>query len=260
MKAVSAGRSGRRGFRKALLLGSALLFPVTMLYFSPGIVFRGARLGILSGSYLTFAALFLGALVFGRAWCGFLCPGGGFCEMARAVNDEPFRRGGLKAVKYVVWVLWLAGIALVAVFVGHGFRTIDPFLGTERGVSLHSLELMPFYYLVIGIILALSLALGRRGFCHTLCWMAPFMVLGRGLRNAMRTPALQLAIRSGGCSYCGACGEACPMSLPVPELVRSGSLEHHDCILCGECVQACPEGRIWLEFGRPPAGEVSPES
>ncbi|HOX13152.1 MAG TPA: 4Fe-4S binding protein [Spirochaetia bacterium] len=253
MKAVSGGRPGRRGFRKALLLGSALLFPVTMLYFSPGMVFRGARLGILSGSYLTFAALFLGALVAGRAWCGFLCPGGGLCETARAVNDDPFRRGGLKAVKYVVWILWLAGIALVAVFVGHGFHAVDPLLGTDRGVSIHSLELWPFYYLVIGIILALSLSLGRRGFCHTLCWMAPFMVLGRGLRNAMRTPALQLAADPEGCPGCGACRKVCPMSLPVPELVRTGSLEHRDCILCGECVRACTKGCIRLEFGRPSA-------
>lgn len=47
----------RSGIRRALLLGAALLFPVTMLYFSPGIVFRGARLGILSGSYYKFRAI-----------------------------------------------------------------------------------------------------------------------------------------------------------------------------------------------------------
>lgn len=237
--------------RRAFMLVSALLFPITMLYLSPGLVFRGARLGVVSGSYIVFGLLFLSAVFAGRFWCAFLCPGGGFGELARAVRDAPFKRNGLKAVKYLVWILWLAAIVLVAVFIGKGFRNVDPFLGTDRGVSLHSLSILPFYYLVIVLILALSFALGRRGFCHTLCWMAPFMVLGRAARNALRTPALQLAADRERCADCGACGSACPMSLPVPSLVRSGALEQPDCILCGECARVCPHGVIRLEFGKP---------
>jgi ferredoxin-type protein NapH len=239
------------GIRKALLLCSALLFPVTMLYFSPGIVFRGARLGILSGSYLTFALLFLSSIILGRAWCGFLCPGGGFGQIACSVNNKPFKQNRLKTVKFVVWIVWLMAITLVVIFVGGGFHSIDPFLGTKRGISLHSLSLFPFYYMVVGIILALSFSLGRRGFCHTLCWMAPFMILGRALRNAIRTPALQLTANPSQCTDCGACRKVCPMSLPVPELVAQGMMEHRDCILCGECVRACMQGVLIMEFGRP---------
>jgi polyferredoxin len=253
MKTKNAAFGKHGGVRKALLLCSALLFPVTMLYFSPGIVFRGARMGILSGSYLTFALLFFSSLVTGRAWCGFLCPGGGFGEIACAVNNTPFRRNRLKLVKFVVWFVWLIAIALVVIFVGGGFHSIDPFLGTERWVSLHSLALLPFYYLVTGIILALSFTFGRRGFCHTLCWMAPFMILGRTLRNALKTPGLQLAANPSLCTECGACRNVCPMSLPVPEMVVQGKMEYQDCILCGECVQACTQGVLRLEFGKPKA-------
>lgn len=243
----------RRAIRRAIPLVSALLFPVTMLYFSPGIVFRGARLGILSGSYLTFAALFLSAIFAGRSWCASFCPGGGFGELARAVNDAPFKRPALKAVKYVVWALWLVAIALVAALVGGGFHSVDPFLGTERGISLHSLRLMPFYYLVIGIILTLSFLLGRRGFCHSLCWMAPFMVLGRKLRGALGLKARQLRSEPGRCSACGSCDSICPMSLPVGAMAASGRTEHVDCILCGECVDACESGALRMEYGKPQA-------
>lgn len=245
-------KSEKKGaIRKAVLLISALLFPVTMLYLSPGLVFRGARLGILSGSYIAFGLLFLSAIFVGRAWCGFLCPGGAFGELACAANDVPFRRNGLKAVKYVVWIVWLIAIVLVAAFIGKGFRSVDPFLGTDRGLSLHTIALFPFYYLVIGMILAFSFTLGRRGFCHTLCWMAPFMVIGRRLRNALESPALQLVAEPERCVDCGACAAVCPMSLPVRELVRGAAAEHADCILCGECARVCAPRAIRLDFGRP---------
>jgi polyferredoxin len=237
--------------RKALLLMSALLFPLTMLYFSPGLVFRGARLGIVTGSYITFAALFVTSIFFGRAWCGLLCPGGGLCELARSLNDRPFRPRPLRFLKYIVWVVWIASIILVAIFIGKGFHGVDPLLGTAGGISIHSPELVGFYYLVVSIVMALSLIFGRRGFCHALCWMAPFLVLGRTLRNTLRTPALQLAADGGRCTGCGVCETVCPMSLPVKDMIDRGRLEHVDCILCGSCAAACPTGTLWMEIGSP---------
>lgn len=239
--------------RRLLAIASALLFPVTMVYFSPAMVFRGARLGILSGSYLTFAALLAGALVFGRAWCGWLCPVAGFSELLQTADSRPYRSEKAKTIKYVVWVFWLVAIALVATLVGGGFSSVDPLLGTEYGISIHSLPMLAVYYLVIGLIVGTTLLLGRRGFCHTLCWMAPFMVLGRKLSNLLRLRALRLTADADRCRTCGRCDEVCSMSLPVAEMVRDGTLEHADCILCGVCVDACPSRALSLRL-RPPDG------
>jgi len=241
----------RQKARKLLGLVSALLFPVTMLYFSPGMVFRGARLGVLSGSYITFAILFISAVVFGRAWCGWLCPVAGLSEMALPVRNEPFRADRLKVTKYIIWVIWLIAIAFVVVAVGGGFRHIDPLLGTYKGISIHNASLLLAYYFVVGIIMAASLLAGKRGFCHTLCWMAPFMVLGRKLGNTLRLPALRLTARNEPCSGCRSCETFCPMSLPVPEMVRRGAMEHIDCILCGACADACANQVLLLSFRRP---------
>jgi len=240
----------RQRTRKFLMVLSALLFPVTMLYFSPGMVFRGARTGVLSGSYITFALLFLSALLFGRGFCGWICPGGGFGEICRLVDDRPLGSEKLNRVKYVIWVIWLAALAGVAVFVGGGFHSVDPLLGTERGFSIHSLSLYGFYYLVIGIILTLSLTAGRRGFCHTLCWMAPFMVLGRKIRNRFRWFSLHLKGNRELCRECGACEKVCPMSLPVRKMVKENRMENSECILCGACEDSCPAGAVRLVFGK----------
>ena len=48
------------------------------------------------------------------------------------------------------------------------------------------------FYTVIGLIVGLALAAGRRSFCHHGCWMAPFMILGTKIRNIFKWPALHL--------------------------------------------------------------------
>jgi len=66
----------RQRIRQTLLLGSLLLFPVTMNYFSPYIVIDGAARGILTASLLVFGVQFISALFFGRLFCGWVCPAG----------------------------------------------------------------------------------------------------------------------------------------------------------------------------------------
>ncbi|MBC7234823.1 MAG: 4Fe-4S binding protein [Chloroflexi bacterium] len=104
------------------------------------------------------------------------------------------------------------------------------------------------YYIVVLLFLGLSVAIGRRAGCHYLCWMAPFMILGRKLRNLTRWPALHLVAMPERCTQCGRCVATCPMSLPVSDLVQRGDMEHDECILCGNCVDTCPHDSIRYRF------------
>jgi ferredoxin-type protein NapH len=240
----------RQRTRKALLYVSLLFFPVTLYYFSPYLIIMAAGEGILSGSAIVFGLMFVSALMVGRLWCGWACPAGALQEFAAPINDRPAANGRWNLIKWLaVWVPWMAVIVWTVVRAG-GIRAVDPLYQLESGVTL----LQPFwfmiYYIVILLFLGLAVVVGRRAGCHYLCWMAPFMILGRTLRNRARWPALRLAAASERCTKCGRCTAACPMSLPVVDLVQRGDMEHAECILCANCTDTCPRDVIQLVFHR----------
>ncbi|HWQ21599.1 MAG TPA: 4Fe-4S binding protein, partial [Clostridia bacterium] len=82
------------------------------------------------------------------------------------------------------------------------------------------------------------------------CWMAPFMMIGRGIRNFVHLPAVQLRANTSACVSCHACTTACPMSLEVQEMVLTQRMENSECILCGTCVDVCPRKAIRYDFGK----------
>jgi ferredoxin-type protein NapH len=101
---------------------------------------------------------------------------------------------------------------------------------------------------ILLLFLVPALAVGRRAACHTICWMAPFMILGRKARNLLGWPALRLSVSDEPCRRCGSCSHACPMSIEVQDLVRRRAMECADCILCGSCVDACKSKLISFSF------------
>jgi len=150
-------------------------------------------------------------------------------------------------------VPWVGIIAASAVMAG-GYKTIDLLLDTQNGISVAGSPDRPIlfayiiYYIVIGLFAGLAMLVGRRLGCHSLCWMAPFMILGRKLRNTLAWPSLRLQADAGRCSDCKTCTANCPMSLDVNGLVHKGRMEHSECILCGTCVDNCPQHAIVYSF------------
>lgn len=67
----------RQNVRKLILIISMLLFPLTIWYMSPYLIIQGATKGIVTGSFIVFLLMLLGALFFGRLFCGWICPMGG---------------------------------------------------------------------------------------------------------------------------------------------------------------------------------------
>jgi NAD-dependent dihydropyrimidine dehydrogenase PreA subunit len=88
------------------------------------------------------------------------------------------------------------------------------------------------------------------------CWMAPFMILGRKLGRLTGIPSLHLVADNARCISCSQCTRWCPMSIDVLARVRRGDMEHPDCILCGACADICPQKVIRFEFS-PPNGVVA---
>lgn len=239
----------RQRTRQALLIVSALLFPVTFYYLSPAVILMGASEGIVTGSFVVFGLLFLAALVFGRAYCGWICPGGAVSEAMCPIRNRRVTRRWLSWIKYAIWVPWLGLITTLFIRAG-GLMRVEFTYETWHGISVSSWQGLIVFGVVVAVIASISLLVGRRGFCHSACWMAPFMILGRGLRDRLHLPGLRLKARAGECISCGACTRGCPMSLDVQKMVAKGSMTASECILCARCVDVCPKDAISLRFTR----------
>jgi ferredoxin-type protein NapH len=235
--------SFRQALRKWILIISFLLLPVTLIYISPIVIVMGAMQGVATGSMLLFIANFVLSLFVARLWCGWLCPMGAWQEICSPLMKHTVEDGWRNNVKYAVTIVWLAVLAYFFIGAG-GIRTIDPFFATENGLSITSLAPLIVVAVIFLIIFAVAFFMGRRGFCHVFCPVAPLMVAGRKIRNLAGWPALQLGADASLCIDCKKCSKECPMGLDVNGMVRNGEMENPDCILCASCADACPQGAI----------------
>jgi ferredoxin-type protein NapH len=238
----------RQKIRKGLILFSFFLFPAFFYYLSPVLIIQASSKGIINGSFVLFILMFIGSLFLGRAYCGWVCPGAGCQEAIFLARDKKVTRGDY--FKWLIWVPWIISIALSAIRSG-GYKRIDFFYMTTQGLSIGNVQGLIAYLLILLLLIVLpAFVFGKRSFCHHLCWMAPFMILGRKIRNYFQWPSLQLRANPEKCKHCKACTEHCPMSLPVQEMVSHRSMEDAECILCGTCIDVCKHGAVTYDWGK----------
>lgn len=230
----------RQKLRKLLLLISLLLFPITIYYFSPYLIIMGAMEGIINGSFIVFALMLIGSILFGRLFCGYFCPMGGLQECVFQLNDKAPKQGWKNFIKYIVWVVWIAVIILCYINKGKIIK-LDFFYQTEYGISVSNIYCFIIYYGVILLVFVPAILFGKRIFCHYFCWMAPFMVIGTKIRTMLHLPGLHITADTSKCSSCKQCNKACPMSLNVADMAQDGNCDNTECILCGSCIDSCPK-------------------
>lgn len=240
----------RQNLRKGILLLSFLTLPITQFYFSPYLIIDGASKGILVGSAFTFGFFLVGSVFLGRAFCGWIMPCGGLQEACFLANDRKVTGGKFNWIKFIIWFPWISTILFFLVKAG-GVSAIDPLYKTHSGISIGEPWMYSIYYGVTSIFVLLSFLIGRRASCHYICWMSPFMILGRKIRNSLKIPALQLSLTGNQCVHCHLCTKVCPMSLNVEKMVEAKFLENSECILCASCVDACKKQVLALNFGFP---------
>lgn len=241
----------RQKVRRILIYISLFLFPVTLNYLSPYISQNAAFEGIIAGSVVFFMLLFLSGLFFGRAWCAWGCPVASIGEIGATINDKPVHRRRLAILRYSIFGVWLVLLILGFVLAG-GVKGIKPLYMTESVVSVDAPDRFIIYYFVLALVFVLTVAIGRRGACHAVCWMAPFMTAGDAAGRALRVPQLRIISTPAKCVGCGQCIKKCPMSIDVMSEIRSGGVKTLDCIRCGECVDACSKKalRYGVKSGR----------
>ena len=241
--------SKRQNIRKAVIIGMFFTFPITIAWMSPAMpIIYGMFGGIVVGAVIIFLLQFLSALFLGRAFCGFVCPGGGLSECLMRINDKGLKNTKLRAIKYIIWALLIIATTASFALTG-GINEIDFFAGLEDGwIFLFAPYRYAIYFGVIFGALAFQLLLGKRSFCQCACWMAPFMIIGTKVSDWLKLPRLRLKANKDSCIGCKQCTKKCPMSLDVKAMVEAANMKSSECILCGECVDICPKKTITYAF------------
>ena len=238
----------RQVIRKAVIIGMSFTFPVTIAFMSPAMPILYGFHGIELGATIMFMLLFLTSLVFGRAFCGFMCPGGGLGECLMRINDKGLKNNKLRVIKYFVCLLLVVATIFSFISAG-GISVIDFFAGLDDGwiFLLAPYRYVIYFGVLFGILLS-QLTLGKRSFCQCFCWIAPFMIIGTKVSDFLKLPRLHLIADSDSCNGCMQCSKKCPMSLDVKEMVETSNMNNSECILCGECVDICSKGSISYAF------------
>lgn len=177
-------------------------------------------------------------------------PAAGCQESIFAARNKEVKKGDY--IKWPIWIPWISTIILLALRAG-GYSKIDFFYLTTYGLSIGNIQGLITYFIVLFILIGIpAFIFGKRSFCHHICWMSPFMILGRKAGNLINGSSLRLQATPENCKNCSTCSKNCPMSLPVEEMVQVGDLENTECILCGTCVDGCREEAISIHWGNRP--------
>lgn len=203
----------------------------------------------MSVTVLLSAALLGVTLVFGRVFCGWVCPLGGLGDALDAVWRMPIRGERFGWIKYgllvVFVVLALGGHLLAWLF--------DPMVWAS-----HLLTLPFFRYVDLRAALVLAVAFvgihalfGRRAFCRILC------PLGAMLGVVARFATLRRRLRTHACIDCDLC-----VDHNRSAAIRPGPADYNpmECFQCGECRAVCPTDALAFEYvlpaRRPAADDV----
>lgn len=167
---------------------------------------------------------FLGlTLVFGRIFCGYLCPFGTIQELAYLIPTRKFKVSSKKK---------LIGlhIGVFTIFLGSGIFLSKPLLGYFGLQDFFYLRVSSiFFYVFLGVITTSIFV--YRPFCRGVC---PYGAL---LSLASMKSRYKLR-RNDKCIDCGLCEEACPTN----EAARGDNKA--ECYHCGRCIDVCPEDVI----------------
>lgn len=208
-----------------ILFGFMVFSPMLPYMFQELVASPGSRVGaMLLGAAFGMAVFFLLAALFGRHFCGYLCPIGAVQEVAYMV-PLPRARFPSKVIPLLV-----RGIVFL-VILGAGLAFSIPVLFSFGIRQFFTLTVSAGFFAFFCMIL-LSLFL-YRPFCRFVCPLgAIFWVFGLVARWKIR--------RSDACIECGKCERACPTGEAGREDGKG------ECYLCRRCMDACPvEGALF---------------
>jgi len=236
----------RQNIRKFLLLISFILYPITFYIMSPDLLLFGASERVMAGDVLFFGFLFILSFFVGRLFCGWICPAGALQDFCVDINKKP-APNKFNWIKMLLFIPWITFFVFLVIYVG-GFKQVDFNYKRAFGIPIAGTTEWVMYFMTVAMVFILAILSGKRGFCHYLCWVSPFMIIGGKISDLLRIPSLRLVTKPDLCNSCGFCSRVCPMSLPVVEMIKTCEIGHSECTLCSTCIDSCPKDVIKFSF------------
>jgi len=195
--------------------------------------------GDLSVKIAVYSIGFLGifvvlALLFGRLFCGWICPFGSilqFLEVISPIKNKVHFPEELKDpdIKYLV----LFSFILLAILSGQeAFCEFCPAGTIFKGTTGHVL----YFSIPVFIIVMLSVMVyGRKTWCSYLCPLGAFF----GIFSKFHIFGIK---PTGECVKCLTCNKNCPMDILIAEkyIQKGKPITDGDCIKCMQCIESCP--------------------
>ena len=177
---------------------------------------------VLLGSLFLVSLTLLVTVVFGRLWCGWLCPQtviGEIGEWIASALPQASRSAG-KTVALLPFSA-LVSLSLLWYFVPPAEATRD---------LIRSPVLLGFFLAQWGVIYLMVAVVGPR-FCKTAC---PYAMLQNVLADR-ETLSVAFDPTRAECLRCERCARVCPVGIDI----RNGG--QRECIACATCIDACRE-------------------
>jgi len=239
----------RLTFQPATDYASWLLLWDPLLAF--GNLLNRNSLALIIGAPLLLLAL---SLVFGRSFCGWICPLGTVMDLVRSLDFWHGKRKYKRTRGEVHRNSWLRYSILVAVLGGSLLSIkllglVDPLVIFSRAATAGIANLLggqiafergglSYFSLLFIIILVLEFW-QPRFWCRHLCPQGALLSL------VSRFSLLNRRV-SVVCSNCSLCKRSCPMNA-IPH--DAHNTDYSDCTFCLECESVCPEKGISFGFG-----------
>ena len=203
------------------------------------LIFTGTFIkNIFLGTFVLLGITLIIALLFRRAFCGYLCPFGAMQEFFGMLGRKIFKRQLVVNPKIDKPLRWLKYIVLVLTIV-MAWKTSEIWVSNYDPYSALAHIFSPEELIqdsLIGFILLIVTIIGSivydRFFCKYLCPAgALFGILSKvGLTKIKRDKDI--------CIGCNKCSKVCPVNIDVAKLDEVKTAE---CINCNKCVNECPK-------------------
>ena len=208
-------------------------------------------------SMLGTALLSAVSFLYGRLWCGWVCPqtlASDFADSLKTRLDRAFQTRPGKPRFLLSRTVWTLGI--LAVSLGTGITLAAYWLAPSTVLAAAAAPWRDYsagltVYLTAFVVAADMLWL-RRKFCSHAC---PYGPLLSTLTDQNTLAVRYLTERDDDCIHCRKCEIDCPMGIDIKQGVGQ-----HGCIGCGECIDSCNDvlgkrgkaGLIEFRYGTEP--------